>query len=115
MPTSFPFNLIFWALIFVRSTMACISYSQRSLLRPSPPPHLCGMFVFKTKEPSASVGITYQNVFPAEIKNTQTSLFKARYYLLLIRNDPRFVHLTPQQAPLSQSGRSRAQRHAVCL
>lgn len=85
MPTSSSFNLVFRALTFVRSTMARVSCRRRSLLRPSPPRHLGGMFVFKTKEPGESSGITYQNMFPAEIKNTQTSLLKARYYLLLLR------------------------------
>lgn len=31
-PTRFSFNLIFWVLIFVKSTMVCISKSERSCL-----------------------------------------------------------------------------------
>lgn len=49
-PMRFSFNLIFWVLIFVKSTMACISKSERSgLTAPTISYHFWGMFVFQTK------------------------------------------------------------------
>lgn len=115
MPTSSSFNLIFRALIFVRSTMARVSCRRRSLLWPSPPRHLGGMFVFKTKEPGESSGITYQNMFPAEIKNTQTSLLKARYYLLLLRTRAAICEFNSSAAASVPEYAARAPRRAVSL
>lgn len=115
MPTSSSFNLVFRALIFVRSTMARVSCGRRSLLRPSPPRHLGGMFVFKTKEPGESSGITYQNMFPAEIKNTQTSLLKARYYLLLLRTRAAICEFNSSAAASVPEYAARAPRRAVSL